>query len=67
MSDRPKVHPHIVATGGPDSVTHLICQFSPANPPTWDGSTHHLVPRANGMTCVYCGRLESDLRKELER
>lgn len=61
MADR--AHPHVVATGGPDSATHLLCPQGPS-----DLSTHHLVPsgpaRGRVQRCRYCGKPEAQIRAE---
>lgn len=45
------------------NVTHLHC---PAREPAVSGDekTHYLVPRADGMTCLFCKRTERELREE---
>jgi hypothetical protein len=43
-------------------VTQLPCPATEGG----DNETHHLIPRAAGMTCRYCGRTEKDLREEAE-
>lgn len=39
------------------------CDRCCATPPS-DNTTHHLVPRADGMRCAYCKALASDLGPE---
>lgn len=63
------VHPHILASGvKPDSVTHFVCPtllIDHHAAPGDDNTTHHLVPRAAGLTCRWCGKTEAALRREI--
>jgi hypothetical protein len=41
-------------------ISRLHCPSAPGG--TGDNTTHHLVMKAAGIICVYCGRSERDLR-----
>lgn len=45
--------------------THMRCPKAPG-PVGGDNTTHHLLPRAAGMTCAYCGRTESQIKADAE-
>lgn len=45
------------------SATQEYCPETGLNPGE-DNSTHHLLPRAKGMTCRYCKKTEEQLRTQ---
>lgn len=54
---------HALARAGVTAeATQLWCEKSGAAPGA-DSSTHHLVPRAAGLTCRYCKRTAQDILK----
>lgn len=53
----------IPAVDKPDSASHFLCPtaiIDVGDP----AMTHHLVPRAAGMTCTYCKQTDATIRQE---
>lgn len=50
------------AVDKPDSATHFLCPSLCAHL-SGDNLTHHLVPRAAGLTCVYCKKTDAEIRQ----
>jgi len=59
----PPSSPPVPVVDSPDSVTHFRCTVSIG------GAPHHLITvhkvAGNELRCVYCGKTEAALRKEL--
>lgn len=69
--DRFEAQQHTASAAADDTNIDVAQYYCPDNElggkPGEDATTHHLVPRAKGQTCRYCGKTEKQLRTEIDR